>query len=248
MSTAHDVIREAYELGDLEEALRLLKLHLRTHREDGRGWELAGLIHYARGRVAVAVSAIERASLLVPLSPAARVCLTHGYIRIGKADLARDLMANLLQDPGLTAPLLLQVATGLDAIRQPAMAMQAARKAMQLDGGLAQAYYDMGYYAARCGIPAEYTESLARRAIALDPDNVGYRIGLVSHLLRFDRSDDAYRIVCRLASPQIESIRCPNCLQRMIQVYRDAGDYRRVIVCQQRLLLLEAQGVHSDCA
>ncbi len=127
-------------------------------------------------------------------------------------------MANLLQDPGLTAPLLLP---GGDRPRRdpPAGDGDARRPARRLHGSTAdsaQAYYDMGYYAARCGIPAEYTESLARRAIALDPDNVGYRIGLVSHLLRLDRSADAYSVVSRLATPQIESIGCPSCLQRMI--------------------------------
>jgi tetratricopeptide (TPR) repeat protein len=248
MSCMKDVIREAYECGDLDEALRLLKLHLRQHPDEGRAWEMVGLIQHAKRQYSVSVSAIERASSLVPLIAAGRVCLAHGYIQIGRKALACDLLKAMDRDESLGASLLLQVATGLDSLDQPALAMQGARTASQLDPQMGQTFYDMGYYAARCGIPPEYTESLARRAISLDPDNVQFRVGLISHLVRNGRPGDAYPVVSRLSNGQLESLRCARCLQRIADIYEQAGDYRRLILCQQRLLQLEASGVQPDCA
>ena len=50
MSEAFEVIHSAHRQGDVELAYFLIKDHLRRHKEDGRGWELLGLIQHARGR------------------------------------------------------------------------------------------------------------------------------------------------------------------------------------------------------
>ena len=247
MDESFDRIRDAYEAGELEAALALTKRHLARHPDDGRVWELAGLIHYAAGEFAKSVSAIERASLHIPLRPAARVCLGHGYGKLGKTALARDLLVNLIRDDSVSVPLLLQVAAGLDAVEQPTQALQACRRAAERDPQHAQAYYDMGYYAARCGYQPRYTESLARKAIALDPDNVCFRVGLAAHLFRQERTQDAYEVVQGLTNEQIEAITCSCCLKRIVSVYEGAGDYRRVILCRQQLLQIELQGLEPDC-
>lgn len=106
----------AYQVGDFDVALRRVLCALREDRDDGRAWETLGLVQYARGRFRSCVSALECASLLVPLQPAARVCLAHGYGKIGKTTLSRDLLVALIDDASLTMALLLQVAVGLDTI------------------------------------------------------------------------------------------------------------------------------------
>jgi len=247
MDESFDRIRDAYEAGELETALALTKRHLARHPDDGRVWELAGLMQYAAGEFAKSVAAIERASLHIPLRPAARVCLGHGYGKLGKNELSRDLLVNLIRDESLSVPLLLQVAAGLDAIGHPTIALQACRRAAERDPQQAQAYYDMGYYAARCGYRPQYTESLARKAIALDPENVCFRVGLAAHLIRQERTQDAYEIVRSLTNEQIEAITCSCCLKRIVAVYEAAGDYRRVVLCRQQLLQIEIQGLEPDC-
>jgi len=243
-----EAARSAYEAGDVETALNLVKRRLRLDKEDGRGWEMIGLIQYSRRRFAIAVSALERASLLVPLCPAARVCLAHGYAKIDHEDLSRDLLAELIDDQSLSVPLLLQVATGLDSIDSPGMAMLTCRVAAERDPDHPQTFYDMGYYAARSGHHPNITEALARKAITLDPENVCYRVGLASLLVKQGRDDEAYHFVSRFTNEQIERISCRCCLSRIVDLFEQQGDLRRVVLCRQQLLVLEARGADSDCA
>lgn len=245
--TDYQHIYDAYQRGDLDVAIRMAKDCLRRNRYDGRAWELLGLIQYSRGRIKIAVSALERASLIVPLRPAARVCLGHGYGRIGRINLSRDLLLELIDDETMPVPLLLQVASGLDAISQPNLAMNACRAAIRRDPDLAQPYYDLGYYAARCGLPVRVTDSLARKAISLAPENVCFRVGLASLLVKQDRCREAYRLVESFSNEQIERIPCACCLRRIVDLYESARDYRRVVVAQQQLLHLELQNTSTEC-
>ena len=247
MDDSFDRIRDLYEGGELSAALALIKRHLVRRPDDGRVWELAGLIQFATGEYSRSVAAIERASVHIPLRPAARVCLGHGYGKIGRRTLSRDLLAGLIRNESVSVPLLLQVASGLDAIDHPSIALQACRRAAERDPQNAQPYYDMGYYAARCGYEPRYTESLARKAISLDPQNVCFRVGLAAHLFRQDRVQDAYEAVRALTNEQIEAVTCSCCLNRIVSVYEAAGDYRRVVLCRQQLLQIELQGHEPDC-
>lgn len=238
-------IYDVYERGSFDRARELVEAYLEYRCEDGRAWELKGLIHLAQGEDSQSVAALERASLLVPLSSAGQVCLGHGYGRIGRRSLSRDLLVDLIDNETLEIELLLQVGTALDAIGHPALAMRACRRATQRDPDVAQAYYDMGYYAARCGYPLSVTESLARRAIFLDPDRVSYRVGLASLLVRNGRRREAHELMRHFSNDQIAAIDCRPCLERIVELFESVHDYRRVILCQQRLLELEIGGEES---
>lgn len=242
-----EAARDAFEQGNLALALCLIRSHLRQHKDDGRGWELLGLIQHTRGRAKASVSALERATVLVPLYPAARVSLALGYGSIGKRTLSKELLADLIGDNALTVPLLLQVAGGLDAIDQPGFAARACREASRRDPEQSRPYYDLGYYAARCGQPSHITENLARKAISLDPDNVCYRIGLASHLMRENRIEEGYDVIRHLTNHQIVQIDCQCCVERIVALFESARDYRRVVLCRQHLLALELKGIGSDC-
>lgn len=231
--------QKAYESGDVENAWSLTKKHLRWRNADGRGWELLGLIHHTRGRFALAVSALERASLLVPLRPAARVCLAYAYAKVGRRELSRDLLVALIVDESLSIALLLQVATALDAIDHPAWALRACRVASERDPHHPQAYFDMGYYATRCGHPPHLAESLARKAVSLAPDNACYRVGLASLLMKQGRAREAHAVVQHLSDDQIERIDCRCCLERIVNLFESAADFRRAVLCRQRLMTLE---------
>lgn len=239
--------REAFQIGNTDEALRLTKAYLRCQSEDGRAWELLGLIQYARGRFTIAVSALERASLFVPMCPTARVCLGHAYGRVGRMELSRDLLLELVSDPSLSVPLLLQVAVGLDTLDRPDLAMHSCRVALQRDPDHAQAFYDLGYYSGRCGFPPQVTESLARAAIKRDPNETSYRVGLASLLLKLRRAEEACQLVRDFSNEQIERISCRDCLSRLVGLFEAVQDYRRVVLCRQRALQLEGCENSSNC-
>jgi Flp pilus assembly protein TadD len=231
----------AYETGDLQLALQWTRRHLRCFKDDVRGWELVGLIQFGRGRTRVSVSALERASLIAPLRPAARVCLARGYAQLGHSELARELLVEMISDQTFSVPMLLQVATGLDEVDQPHLAMKACREAVQREAGSAQAYYDQGYYAARCGLPVSASEALTRKAVSLEPQRVSFRIGLVVLLLKQDRTEAAYNVIRNFSDDQIDEVCCACCLMKIAPLYREFGDTRRAILCQQRIISLELE-------
>jgi tetratricopeptide (TPR) repeat protein len=237
-------IREAFETDDLERALTLADSHLAGNEDDGRVWELKGLIHHARREFETALGALETASSLIPMNPAASVCLGQCYGRVGRKGLSRDVLVSLVDDSRLTCELLLQVATGLDAVDEPRIAMDVARKATQKDPLDGQGYYDMGFYAARAGHPPRIVESLARKALSLEPDNVGFRLGLASFLVKHGKSSDALEVVQNMT---IERIHCRCCLERIVDLFESPGDFRRAVLCRQQLLNLELRNVDPDC-
>ena len=243
----HQAAQAAYEQGDLRTAMKLVCECLAVDRDDGRALEMRGLVHYSGGNFQESVASLERASLMVPLRPSGRVCLGHAYAKIGRTSLSRDLLRELIHDTSLSILLLLHVASGLNAVDRPDLAMEACRNAMKRDDTVAQAHYDLGFYAGRCGYPDEVIESLARKAVDLAPDVVRYRVGLAGLLWRQDRTDEAYEFVRNLVNDDLVSICCSCCLKRIIDMYERAHDYRRVVVCRQRLLQLEASQTESDC-
>lgn len=230
----------AAEQQDYPLALQQVENYLRHARHDGRGWELLGLVLSARGEHPASVSALEQASLFIPLKPVAQVYLALGYGKIGRVQLSRELLEELFRNGDLSAELLVQVAVGLDAAGASELAMHACRKAASIDPELAQPYYDLGYYSAKCGRPPTFVISLARRAISLEPLNVTYRIGLASLLIKLSREDEAYQVVKDLTNAQIESIACACCLERIVPLFETSGDYRRSVLCRKQLLLLAA--------
>ncbi|WP_231741051.1 hypothetical protein [Thalassoglobus neptunius] len=183
----------------------------------------------------------------MPLRSVSRVCLALGYVGVGQERLGRDLLVDLVDEPALTTDLLLQVAAGLDSLGEPGAALQAARAATEQDPDHAQAFYDLGYYVGRCGYPTSVTEALARHAISLDPERVCFRIGLAKLFVGHQREDEAYELIQDLSNVQIRQVDCQNCLQRIVELCENVGDYRRVILCRERLLQLELREYLSDC-
>lgn len=234
MSLATLNVRTAFRQGRMDAVVSLANESLAKDSDDGWLWELLGLAEHLRGNPPQSIDALEHASLLVPLSGPARVYLAQGYGRIGKRQLSRDLLTELLADETLTNHALLLLAAALDAVDLPALAMKACRRVASRDPDIAQTYYDMGYYAARCGYPTEVSESLARRAISLDPGSARFRVGLASMLLRLERRAEALELVERFSSSQIADVSCRCCLQRLVALFESAGDYERMQLCEQR--------------
>ena len=249
MCLSNTDIEEAYDSGDMGLVVRIAQQFLADDKnvDDGLAWELLGLAQHQLSDFESSVSSLEHASLLIPLSSLSRLGLAYGYGQIGKQELSRDLLLTLIKDSNVPNELLLQVATALDAVKQPVLAMKACRRAVERDPQLSQAYYDMGYYAKRSGYSPKVVESLVRRAISLDPQCVCFRIGLVALLLQHDRPQEALDHVRDLTACQIDSISCSKCLQRVAELYASVKDQQRVERCKLRILHLERMGVPPDC-
>lgn len=224
----------AYTSGDLPGALTRANAAIRADENDGRAWEVRGLVLRDLNRPLDAADAIERAALLAPISFRARIALAQSYGTLRRRSLARELYVELVENNELSVALLLEIAAGLDAVDEPKLAMEVCRRAGWRDPEAAQVYYDMGFYAARCGCRPRVVESLVWHAIDLEPGNLHYRIGLASLLTRLDRKTDAYRVVQFLSPRQIGEITCSCCLERIGQLFEQIGDAERGAVCRRR--------------
>ena len=56
MQQHHESARNAYETGRLRVAMSIIQECLHADSDDGRAWELSGLVHYSSGRYRQAVS------------------------------------------------------------------------------------------------------------------------------------------------------------------------------------------------
>jgi tetratricopeptide (TPR) repeat protein len=247
MPRLFEQLHDAYASGEISRAFSLVKYELRSSPSDGRAWEWLGVVQYSRGRHAVAVSALERASLLVPLQTASRICLALGYGKVGRRELSRQLLFDFVGDESVPIRLLLQVASGLDAIDRPDQAMEACRAACRCDPDFAQTYYDLAYYAARCGNSPRIIESLIRRAIAFDVDNVCYRVGLATLFVRQDRIASAHQVIASFSSAEISRIGCRRCLERMAEIFWWFNDEERAAICHCHSRRLASEQSSQDC-
>lgn len=211
-----------YAAGRLEEAEGVGRQLVTRNEDDAGAWQLIGLARHDRGKYLSAADALERASLLAPVMPQVRIALAHCYGKLRRRRLATELYLELMVGTPLEAELLLQVAAGLDSLDEPRLAVEACRRAAKRDPDLAQVHYDMGYYAARCGYPPHISEALTRRAIELDPDNVSFRVGLISLLVKLDRFDEASRAAAAIPPRQVASLRCECCRERILALCRQS--------------------------
>lgn len=214
-----------------------------SHVVEGKKWEDHGFACHANADWDDAVAALETASMLIPLSPAGQVCLGQCYWHIGRTELSVELLTDLIESDRMTPPLLLQIATGLNNAGRPDLSMQACREAAASDSSFAQAYYDHGYYARRCGCRLSTIEALIRRAIAIAPDDVNYRIGLAGLYLENDERIAAYNVVKGLSNEQIDCVCCSTCLKRVAELYKEQQDYRRLVLCNERLVRLGTEAL-----
>ncbi|MEM9586810.1 MAG: hypothetical protein AAGA03_05980 [Planctomycetota bacterium] len=209
-----------------------------THSNQSELLQLLGLALHDQGKPFEAADTLERASLLTPISDAARIALASSYAQLRRIDLARELYLQLALGRRLDAELMLQVAAGLEAIDSPDLAMKVCEWITERDESVAQAYYDMGFYSARAGQPLYMTEALVHRALQLDPENIHYRVGLVSLLIQLDRKEEAIRALGKIDSLDIEKVECVSCLRRIADLLHEKGEAVLACVCDRRVDVL----------
>ncbi len=232
-----------YRAGRLASVHAVCEERIGEDADDGRAWELLGLVFHASGQHLEAADALERAGLIVPLADEARIALAASYGELRRRRLATELFLELMLRGGLDSTLMLRVAAGFDRLDEPRLAIETCRRIAESDPDHGQVHYDMGYYAARAGYPRHTTDALICRAIDLDPENVTFRIGRITLLIRWDRADEAVAIASRLTDRELDGLTCRCCLERLAGLFRDFGVRDRAQKCES--LAKSAVGSHD---
>lgn len=244
-STLIDAAEKSYIAGRLHQTVLITDAALKKYPDEGRIWELKGLAHRALGEAKPAMQALETATLLVPLRPAARCALADCYAYAGHGRLAHDMYLALADDSQTPPELWLPIATGFDFVGAPALALSVCRWAIQWDPDSPQAWHDFGCYLGRCGYAPRLVLNCARRAVSLDPKTGRWRIGLVSLLYQAGHADEAHAAARKLTDLQIADAICPCCLLRVAEVFDAYGDLQRGDACRRRAAKF-APAVDSD--
>ncbi|MFG0267028.1 MAG: tetratricopeptide repeat protein [Rhodopirellula sp. JB055] len=227
-----------YRRGELTKTLRLLDE--RDEKQTCEVHQLKGLVLHDLGRAGESADELERASLLGPIQDEARIALASSYAQLKRIDLARELYLQLALGQTLSSELMLQVAAGLEAIDSPQLAMKVCEWITEADDSVAQAFYDMGFYAARSGQPLYLTEALTRRAMQLAPENIHFRIGLVSLLVQLDRDDEALAAFEPISSIDFRQITCVSCLLRIAEMLKRQGLPTLAALCSEQTTELKS--------
>ncbi|MEM1305132.1 MAG: hypothetical protein AAGG46_09550, partial [Planctomycetota bacterium] len=137
----------------------------------GRLWEVLGKAHLALGDADQAVSCLEHASCLVPLTTQGRLALGHAYEFTGRKSLARDLFLMLTDQDDLATVALAPLARGLGRLDEPARALDVCAEAARREPDLPGPLLGMVFYQRRLGYSHERSLPLLFRALNLDPDD-----------------------------------------------------------------------------
>ncbi|MEO1529501.1 MAG: hypothetical protein AAFX06_29105 [Planctomycetota bacterium] len=202
--------------------------------EDGPALEVLGLSQVRSGALELGIDSLEHAALLCVISKEAQLALAIAYGGVGRTELSRDLLMSAATGSDLNDRELLVVAAGLEAVDEPVLAMEACRQAGVMAPENAEVHFQMGYYASRCEYPSSVIEALMRHAIGLEPQNLNFRIGLSSLLIRLERSTEAIKILAPLIPDRLEEVTCVCCLKRIANLFFDCGEFELAKLCSNR--------------
>ncbi|QDT04957.1 Tetratricopeptide repeat protein [Rubripirellula lacrimiformis] len=245
MSNDTFLSRTEFAAGRYRHAAQFAQYAIAQNPDSAAAWQMLGKSLMQVSDYIGAIDALEHASLLQPLDNADRISLAIAYGAIGRTSLSRDLLMAVATSDRIETLDLLQIATGLEAIDEPRLAMEACRQAGQLSPDSAEVHYQMGHYAQQCGHPVNVGEALIRHAIGLDPDNVHYRIGLSSMLIRLGRKFEAVAVIDRIIPAKLDQVTCLCCLKRIANLFFDCDDLERAKQCAERIATLTAKSPES---
>jgi pentatricopeptide repeat protein len=228
MNRAENALRrglELYNQGEFIRADETARTSLAEFPEDGPLWQLHGMARRQVGDFAAALAALETASLLIPLDPAAECALADCYLKAGKTDLARQMYRHLATSGRCPTDGLLMLAARLGSVGDNAHALDVCREKWRREPVCHEALFGMAYYMRRLGRPIQAIIPVVRRAQELAPHLAAYRVLLASLLAEGGQMGEAYEMLLRDVPP--DTVKCPCCLHRMLTIFRVAGDEAR---------------------
>lgn len=235
--TAYNRAIEYYEAGELDKAICEAESQLSKDGDDGRLWELLGMLAYAKRDFSLAQSAIEQATVLIPLSARGQLVLGKCYDRSRYRETAAAIYRHVARQSQLASDLLEPLASGLGHCGEFKLALNVCQQAARRTPKSAVPLVGIAYYMRRLGRPIESILPTLARAHRLEPENVEYRISLAWMLHELGRSDDGASLLEQLT---IEDFSCIRCLTRMQHIFDSAGDDDRAEKCRTRLMIMAA--------
>lgn len=216
---------ELFNQGRIDEADRLASESVRAFPDDGLHWQMHGLLRQRVGDFAGACEALETASLLVPLEPAAQCALADCHAKAGRIELAQDLYRALAESGRCPTALLPSVSSGLNNVGDSRTALEVCRELIRRDPSRHEAYFGVAYAMRKLGHSSESILPTMLRAHELAPESPVYRIVLASLLAQVGHHDEAYDL---LRDVRPDSVRCPCCVRRIMAIFQRAGDAQRL--------------------
>ena len=227
----------------LDDAVDLVTAELDQRPDDGRLWELLGTLAYAKEDFELALTAIERASLLIPLSPRAQLVLAKCYDRGGFRESAAAIYCHLATLPDLAVDLLATLAAGLGRCGECELALQVCRRAAESFPDRADPHLGIVHYMRRLRRPVKQILPSMFRAHHLEPDNVEYRVRLAWMLHESGCSAAGAYL---LEGVDCEEFSCIRCLTLMQTIFDSVGDDANANACRQRLAILASDWSSPD--
>jgi len=250
MQPPTEVLRRGWQLygADLfDEALELVSPALEETPNDGRLWELVGLIHRAKNDCRPCLHALEMATLFVPLSFAAQCALADCYVYTQRSDAGRVIYQHLLAHlHELPTDLLKNLAVGFESLSDLASALEVSREAARRQPDSPQHRYAIAYFMGQLGYGTEAVAAWAKQAVRLAPERAQYRIGLAGLVYQSGRILEAYGYVRDLTADEIRTVPCGKCLEKLEHIYSTIGDEARESICRAEMEDRRARGEDTD--
>lgn len=219
-------------------AAQELIARLEQQPDDGRTWELLGVVLFASNEPQRAQSALEVAAVLVPLSPRGQVVLGKCYEMSGFLESAAAIYRHVASLSNLDTQLLEPLASGLGACRELELALHICRQAAERMPDNPDPLVGIVHYMRRLGRPVENILPVMFRAHQLEPDCGEYRIALAWLLHEIGKSGEAASL---LAGVSFDDFSCIHCLIRMQHIFEITGRPADAANCRQRLETLAAE-------
>ncbi|MCH2124108.1 MAG: hypothetical protein MK165_04915 [Pirellulaceae bacterium] len=241
-------VLELYRTSQFDKALVVVVPALGKFPEDGRLWEIAGLIHRATDNCAEALHALEMATMLVPLSSAAQCALADCYRSTEREELAGEmyqyLLTRMVQLPNV---LLENLAFGLESVGEVQLALRVSQEAARREPTSARNQYLTAYFMTQVGFTSEAVAEWAKKAVQLAPEETEYRVGLSGLVHQSGRIEEAYDYVKDLTIDELREIPCGKCLRRLAELYETFDDELRQMACLGEVQRRIAQNEMEDC-
>lgn len=229
------------------QSLEALTQLLTENPHNGKAWELKGLIEDTLHWHKSSINSLETATTLIPISASGQYILAKNYHESGKHSLARSIFSILLQRKDIPEKLLPAISSYLGQYPDLTyLALEACRKAVELDPDCADSWFGVAYFMGKMGYPREHVANVLRKVVAIAPENRHYRIALGNLLEQIGQNDEAYFVVKAIKNSELNEIHCTECLQKLITIFSTAKDSYRIELCFKKLDSLQSAQEHSS--
>ncbi len=215
-------------------AMEVLEAAVKEYPDDGELLELQGIVLNSINDFDGAISSLEKATALVPLSFEGQLALAECYRRNQFVESASVIYLHLFEQRNLPTKHLSELAVGLAAMGDVQRALEVCREAVGRDPECDQALYGVAHYMGRCGYPIELILPVLENVFKLAPDVVRYRVSLAVACIVGGKSDRAKKLTAPMNKEQLSTVHCASCLSRIGALYLLAGDEERGRYCIRR--------------